>query len=170
MPLLLGWRSAAACAKVDTMCGRFTSLLSPKYLAAIRELFGITPPTGEEVPPPRYNVAPTQMVLVLRQEGDHNRLDLMRWGLLPPWAKDPKIGNQMINARCETVAKRPAFRQAIKHRRCIIPVGGFFEWLRHEVACVIVRQSHLTGPAVPSAVPYEVWRQGNESSKSPRTM
>jgi putative SOS response-associated peptidase YedK len=108
------------------MCGRFTSLLSPEYLVAIRELFGLPIPETTES---RYNVAPTQNVWVVRNEGDHNRLDLMKWGLVPLWAKDPKIGSQMINARCETVAEKPAFRQAIKYRRCIVPAGGFYEWV-----------------------------------------
>ncbi|MGD0584463.1 MAG: SOS response-associated peptidase [Oryzomonas sp.] len=104
------------------MCGRFTSLLSPELLAAI---FGVPVPVAAE---PRYNIAPTQNVWVVRNEGDHNRLDLMKWGLVPFWAKDPSIGNQMINARCETLAEKPAFRQAIKHRRCIVPAAGFYEW------------------------------------------
>jgi putative SOS response-associated peptidase YedK len=108
------------------MCGRFTSLLSPELLAAIRELFGVPVPESAE---PRYNIAPTQNVWVVRNEGDHNRLDLMKWGLVPFWAKDPKIGSQMINARCETVVEKPAFRQAIKYRRCIVPAGGFYEWM-----------------------------------------
>jgi putative SOS response-associated peptidase YedK len=108
------------------MCGRFTSLLSPELLAAIRELFGVPVPESAE---PHYNVAPTQNVWVVRNEGDHNRLDMMKWGLVPFWAKDQKIGSQMINARCETVAEKPAFRQAIKYRRCIVPAGGFYEWM-----------------------------------------
>ncbi len=107
------------------MCGRFTSLLSPELHAAIRELFGVQIPETAE---PRYNIAPTQQVWVIRNEGDHNRLDLMKWGLIPFWAKDPKIGSQMINARCETVLEKPAFRQAIKFHRCIIPCSGFYEW------------------------------------------
>ena len=111
------------------MCGRFTSLLSPELLAVIRETFGVPVPESTE---PRYNIAPTQMVRVLRNEGDHNRFDLMRWGLVPFWAKDPSIGSQMINARYETVSEKPAFRQAIKYRRCIIPTSGFYEWQRTE--------------------------------------
>jgi putative SOS response-associated peptidase YedK len=108
------------------MCGRFTSLLSPELIAAIRELFGVQVPDSAE---PRYNVAPSQQVWVVRQEGDHNRLDLMKWGLIPSWAKDPKIGSHMINARSETVHEKPAFRQAIKFRRCIITADGFYEWM-----------------------------------------
>jgi putative SOS response-associated peptidase YedK len=105
------------------MCGRFTSLLSPELLSAI---FNIYPPPP--VVEPRYNIAPTQLVWVVRNDGDHNRLDHMKWGLIPFWAKDQKIGSQLINARSETVHEKPAFRQSIKSRRCIIPVSGFFEW------------------------------------------
>ncbi|MDR3578686.1 MAG: SOS response-associated peptidase [Oryzomonas sp.] len=107
------------------MCGRFTSLLSQELLAAIWELFGVSVSEAAE---PRYNIAPTQNAWVVRNEGDHNRLDLMKWGLVPFWSKDPSIGSRMINARCETVAEKPAFRQAIKLRRCIVPAAGFYEW------------------------------------------
>ena len=108
------------------MCGRFTSLLSPELITAIRELFGVPVPDSVE---PRYNIAPSQQVWVVRQEGDHNRFDLMKWGLIPSWAKDPKIGSKMINARSETVQEKPSFRHAIKFRRCIIPAAGFYEWM-----------------------------------------
>ena len=107
------------------MCGRFTSLLSPELLVAIGALFGVQMPESVE---PRYNLAPTQQVWVIRNEGDHNRLDLMKWGIIPSWAKDPKIGSQLINARCETVSEKPAFRQAVKYRRCIVPAEGYYEW------------------------------------------
>lgn len=107
------------------MCGRFTSLLSPEFLNVIREIFGITPPEQFE---PRYNIAPTQQVWVIRNDGDHNRLELMKWGFVPSWAKDPAIGSRMINARSETVQVKPAFRHSIRYRRCIVPTAGFFEW------------------------------------------
>ena len=109
------------------MCGRFTSLLSPELLAVIKEIFGIRTP---ESVVPRYNIAPTQQTWVIRSAGDHNRLDRMKWGLIPSWAKDPKIGNSLINARSETAHEKPSFRHAIKYNRCIIPASGFFEWLR----------------------------------------
>ena len=76
---------------------------------------------------PRYNVAPTQTVLsVVNDQG--NRAEFMRWGLIPFWAKDPKIGARMINARAETVAQKPAFRNALRKRRCLILADGFYEW------------------------------------------
>ena len=107
------------------MCGRFTFDIPPELLAAI---FGL-----RDVPDvtPSYNVAPTQISPIVRQVSDHNSLELMKWGLVPPWAKDPAIGSQMINARSETVTERPSFRHAIRYRRCIVPARGFFEWL-HE--------------------------------------
>ena len=105
------------------MCGRFTLQIPPELLA---EIFGLA-----EIPvyPPRYNIAPTQQVAVIRQgEDGKNRFATMKWGLIPSWAKDPSIGNRMINARSETVAEKPAFRHAVRHCRCVIPASGFFEW------------------------------------------
>lgn len=105
------------------MCGRFTSLLSPELL---EEIFGIPLPPDFQ---PRYNIAPTQQIWIIRQTATGGRhLSAVRWGLVPHWAKDLSFGNHMINARCETVHEKPAFRQAIRARRCIIPASGFFEW------------------------------------------
>src|ERR1700737_1682891 len=98
------------------------------------------------------------------------RLDVMRWGLVPFWAKDIKVGFANINAKAEGIEGKPAFREAFQRRRCLVPVDNFYEWVRREVVCVIVRRRHPAGPAVPSAVPYEVGRVGDEPSKSPRTM
>jgi len=97
-------------------------------------------------------------------------LDVMRWGLIPYWAKDIKIGFSTINARAEEIDTKPAFREAFRQRRCLVPLDNFYEWVRREVVCMIVRRRHPAGPAVPSAVPYEVGRVGNNPSKSPRTM
>ncbi len=105
------------------MCGRFTLQIPPELLA---EIFGLL-----EIPvfPARYNIAPTQQVAVVRSTGnDHNRLDFLRWGLIPSWAKDPSIGSRMINARSETVHEKPAFRHGIKFSRCIVVASGFYEW------------------------------------------
>ena len=79
---------------------------------------------------PRYNVAPSQEVAAVRVETGARHLALLRWGLIPHWADDPKIGHKMINARGETVHRLPSFRGAFRKRRCIIPAGGFFEWLQ----------------------------------------
>src|SRR6266568_7316237 len=105
------------------MCGRFTIDIPPELLA---ELFGLA-----ELPafPPRYNVAPAQLIPVIRHYGDgQNHLDLLRWGLIPSWAKDQSIGCKMINARSETVTEKPSFRQAIKYRRCLVLGSSFYEW------------------------------------------
>jgi putative SOS response-associated peptidase YedK len=105
------------------MCGRFTLQIPPELLA---EIFGIL-----EIPvfPARFNIAPTQQAPVIRQAGDgQNYCAVMRWGLIPSWAKDPSIGNRMINARSETVVGKPAFRHAVRRSRCIVPASGFYEW------------------------------------------
>jgi putative SOS response-associated peptidase YedK len=99
--------------------------------------------SGEEEWAPRYNIAPTQPVPVIRQHPKEPRreLSLVRWGLIPSWAKDSSGAARMINARSETAATKPAFRDALKFRRCLISADGFYEWVRHEVACVIVRRA-----------------------------
>ncbi len=106
------------------MCGRY-SLTSPPE--AIRRLFGldVTPNL-----PPRYNIAPTQMVPVVRlAAGSAKReLVLLRWGLVPSWAKDLSIGARLINARGDTVDEKPSFRSAFRHRRCLVVADGFYEW------------------------------------------
>ena len=104
------------------MCGRY-SITAP--LAALRQLF-IFP----ELPnlPPRGNVAPTQEVPAVRMEADGRHLAMLRWGLVPGWAKDIKIGYKMINARSETVSSNGAFRAAFRARRCLILADGFYEW------------------------------------------
>lgn len=108
------------------MCGRFTLGTPAQTLQQIFEL--------PEVPqlPPRYNIAPSEAVATVRipEQNAERELALLRWGLIPPWAKEPEIGNRMINARSETVANSPAYRQAFRRRRCLIPADGFYEWQR----------------------------------------
>jgi putative SOS response-associated peptidase YedK len=105
------------------MCGRFTLQIPAELLA---ELFSLTDPA--EIPA-RYNIAPTQQVAVIRQlDGAGNRLDFLKWGLIPSWAKDPSIGSRMVNARSETLEEKPAFRNSFKFRRCLVPASGFYEW------------------------------------------
>ncbi len=107
------------------MCGRF-AFYSPSEAAVA--LFGAS--TSIEVEP-RYNIAPTQYVAAIRNADDKEReLVMLRWGLVPFWAKDPSIGNRMINARAETVAEKPAYRAAYRHRRCVVLADGFYEWSR----------------------------------------
>ena len=105
------------------MCGRF-AFYSPRE--AVQEYFGIEVTFALE---PRYNVAPSQEVAVIRQPADTKpEAAMLKWGLVPFWAKDAAIGGRMINARAETVAEKPAFRQAFKRRRCVILADGFYEW------------------------------------------
>jgi putative SOS response-associated peptidase YedK len=106
------------------MCGRFTLTTTPEEVA---RHFGL-----DEIPAlsPRFNIAPGQAIATIARdsEGARPALALRRWGLIPAWAKDPKIGNRMINARVETVSEKPSFRSAFRKRRCLIPADGFFEW------------------------------------------
>jgi putative SOS response-associated peptidase YedK len=109
------------------MCGRY-KLSRRKQI--VEEYFGAV--SSEEDWSPRFNVAPTQPVPVIRQHprGPVRELSLMRWGLIPSWATDPSAAARMINARSETAATKPAFRDALKSRRCLIPADGFYEWMR----------------------------------------
>jgi putative SOS response-associated peptidase YedK len=106
------------------MCGRFVSSTPPDQLAAY---FGVEQ-LGETLLEPSFNVAPTNKVYTVFEEEDKRTLDTFRWGLIPFWAKDMKIGNKMINARAETVATKNAYRKSFQRQRCIIPVDGFYEW------------------------------------------
>lgn len=103
------------------MCGRFTLRAAATELAA---RFQAPPPDVL----PRFNIAPTQTVLAVRQPKADREFARLRWGLIPAWAKDARGGYRMINARAETVADKPAFRAAFRQRRCLIPADGFYEW------------------------------------------
>ena len=119
------------------MCGRYR-LSRRKQI--IEEHFDSV--SWDEDWEPRYNIAPTQSIPVIRQNPKKpaRQLSLMRWGLIPSWAKSPSGAAGMINARAETADTKPANRDPLKLRRCLIPADGFYEWLRHEAACVIVRR------------------------------
>ena len=112
------------------MCGRFTSLLSPELLNVIRAIFGITPPEQFQ---PRYNIAPTQQVWVIRSEGDHNRLELMKWGFVPSWAKDPR-NRQPDDQRPAAKLSRssPPFAIRSVTGAASSPISGFYEWSHAE--------------------------------------
>ena len=120
-----------------TMCGRYRLSRRKQIVEA-----HFSCASGEEDWSPRYNIAPTQIVPSIRQNPKEPRreLSLFRWGLIPSWANDPTGAASMINARSETAGTKPAFRDALKSRRCLIPADGFYEWSRHEAACVIVRR------------------------------
>lgn len=105
------------------MCGRFVQY---SLFQAIQQIFNIDKVSFEVIP--NYNVAPTQEILAVVRQDNENKLEKLHWGLVPFWAKDISIGSGMINARAETVSKKPAFRKAFKKRRCLIPANGFYEW------------------------------------------
>jgi putative SOS response-associated peptidase YedK len=105
------------------MCGRYTTTLTIEEL--MLRFFLETPSPFYE---PRYNIAPGQMIPAIINDGLRNKLGQLHWGLIPSWAKDPKIGNKMINARMETLTEKPAFRMSFQRKRCIVPADSFFEW------------------------------------------
>jgi putative SOS response-associated peptidase YedK len=106
------------------MCGRYTLSSTDDEIALLFDLPELPPV------PPRYNIAPTQETAVVRviHPGDLRRLDLLRWGLIPYWAKEAAIGNRMINARAESVAEKPSYRRSFKKKRCLVAADGFYEW------------------------------------------
>lgn len=104
--------------KLSPMCGRYALHTSPEVIALA---FGLA---GVPAFAPRYNIAPASQVLIIRK----NEAAMVRWGLIPRWAKDPSIGAKLNNARAETVAEKPSFRDPYRKRRCLIPANGFYEW------------------------------------------
>ena len=106
------------------MCGRYTLIANAE---AIRLLFEL-PAFDERLTVPRYNIAPTQPIVIVRENARGRELVPMRWGLIPWWAKDPKDLPLMINARAEQVSEKPTFRDAFKYRRCLVPASAFYEW------------------------------------------
>jgi len=140
------------------MCGRYVIISTP---AAIRALFGY----GEQPNfPPRYNVAPTQPIPVVRIVDGKRSFALMRWGLLPSWVKDPKTFPLLINARGESVLDKPAFRNAMRRRRCLVPTDGFYEWTGTPKRPYFVRaKRRADGSAPPLAFAglWETWTGPN---------
>jgi putative SOS response-associated peptidase YedK len=137
------------------MCGRFALIVDASVLA---DVFDVDPPRKLA---PRFNIAPTQTIPIVRAGREAGReCSLVRWGLVPSWAKDEKIGARMINARGETVAEKPSFRSAVKTRRCLIPANGFYEWVRTDSG----KQPHFIhfGDARPFAFAglWERWHKG----------
>jgi len=111
------------------MCGRFT--LTATFEEIISR-FDIQSFMEEELYSPSFNIAPSHSVLAVINDGKSNRMGFLKWGLVPPWAKDLSIGNKMINARAETISEKPSFRNAFKKKRCIVIADSFYEWKRHE--------------------------------------
>lgn len=147
------------------MCGRYAASRDPSVLV---EEFAVEVPP-EQALPPRYNIAPTNAVYIVRdgkpdEQGHHpRRLDVARWGLVPSWAKDPSVGNRMINARAETVGEKPSYRRALASRRCLLPADGFYEWQARTTAeGKSAKQPYFLHPAdgtgLAMAGLYEWWR------------
>ena len=152
------------------MCGRFTHMYS------WRELHRLYSQCGVQITEPdaslfsrSYNVAPTQIVPVVRlDDAGNGYVSALKWGLVPFWASDPSIGSRMINARCEEAAAKPAYREAIKRRRCLVPASGFYEW--QGVAGSKAKQPwyfSVTGePVFSFAGLWERWEKGGEPVES----
>jgi putative SOS response-associated peptidase YedK len=154
------------------VCGRYVQVSSPTILA---ERFDVDEVVVPEPPEPDYNVAPRKEVLAVVQRdrksdgspGPGRVLEQMRWGLVPSWADDPKIGDRLINARAESVAEKPAFKTAFAKRRCILPADGFYEWEtlpgKKKRPMFIHRRD---GEPIAFAGLWEVWKS-NEAPDSP---
>jgi len=167
------------------MCGRYASSRKPEDLV---EEFEISSPGGnrvEEALAPDYNVAPTKPVYAVMSRSPSSRDDsdpapperqlrVLTWGLIPSWAKDPAIGNRMINARMETVAEKPAFKRAFAVRRCLLPADGYFEWYPTQVegrSGRPLKQPFYIHPrdggVLAMAGLYEIWRDPDRAEEDP---
>lgn len=135
------------------MCGRYSLFADFKK---IEERFGEATFDVEEYEE-SYNIAPSQMILSVVNDGVKNRLGYLKWGLVPSWAKDPKIGFKMINARAETVHEKPSFREALKKKRCLIVADSFYEWKRTENRKVPMRIKMKNNELFAMAGLWESW-------------
>ena len=106
------------------MCGRYAATLPPEMMV---ELFGLLNSIDF---PPRYNIAPTQPIAVIWEQGGRRTIQLVRWGFVPTWVKDPREFTLLINARAESMAEKPSFRNAVRNSRCIVPASGYYEWMK----------------------------------------
>ena len=136
------------------MCGRYAS---SRPVDDLLVHFDVEEPP-EEVLPPSWNVAPTDPVYVVLERHVRRSLRVVRWGLVPSWATDPKVGARFINARRETVADKPAFRTAYARRRCLVPADGYYEWQRTGTGKQPWFLRSRSGEPLSMAGLYEVWR------------
>ena len=146
------------------MCGRYLNKLPP---AEIARLFGTTNMLPNY--PAAYNIAPTQPVLVVRYNPKtrERSLDALRWGLVPHWADDLAFGARCINARAETIATTPAFRDAFESRRCLVPASGFYEWKKTEGAKQPYAVVPVDAPLFAFAGLWENWRDRKGGDAAP---
>ena len=137
------------------MCGRYTLTADAE---SIQLAFALENVDGWDVS--RFNIAPTQRVAVITDR-DPKMLSFMKWGLVPSWAKDPKIGSRMINARSETAAEKPSFRAAFKRRRCLIPADGYYEWSKRGKKKIPMYIQHAERELFAFAGLWESWKQAD---------
>lgn len=146
------------------MCGRFVAVTDPDGLV---KFFTIDDRKDDDLPP-NYNVAPTDPVRAVAAHDDQRYLVTFRWGLVPSWADSPKLAATMINARAETVTSKPAFRDAVRRRRCLIPADGFYEWTTNEQGR---KQPHFitaaAGGPLAFAGLWETWRDRSNPDAPP---
>ncbi|MGD9482421.1 SOS response-associated peptidase [Streptomyces sp. TRM70308] len=168
------------------MCGRYAASRSPEDLVG---LFDVRKWEPEETLAPDYNVAPTKDVFAVLDRPLKDaptpepvrQLRVLRWGLVPPWAKSPELGVKMINARAETVHEKPAFRRAFAARRCLLPADGYFEWVTGRGELDLEQQGRrkrarkqpyfvtpVDGSVMALAGLYEFWRDGTRPEGDPR--
>lgn len=145
------------------MCGRYAA---SKDVASLMEEFEVARPPDETLPED-FNVAPSKQVYMVVDrpvdgEGVERQLRTAKWGLVPSWAKDPKIGNRMINARLETAAEKPAFRRAWSKRRCLLPADGYYEWYAGEGPKQPFFIHRTDGQSLAMAGLYEFWKDGDD--------
>lgn len=158
---------------LESVCGRYAA---SRDLATLEREFDVPHDVDAPALPANHNVAPTQQVpIVLDEErdvGHVRRIVLARWGLVPSWADDPSIGARMINARIESVTDKPAYRSAIRRRRCIVPADGFYEWAASHEGSRTPKQPffvHLPeGAVLPMAGIYETWHDPSRPADDPR--
>ncbi|HEU4753513.1 MAG TPA: SOS response-associated peptidase, partial [Armatimonadota bacterium] len=140
----------------EVMCGRYGWYHTGAELVAYFGVHRVEEALDElEL---RYNIAPTDPMPVVREECGERVLERMRWGLVPFWAEDLKVGASMINARCEGVAQKPAFRHALRQRRCLVPASGFYEWVRRPDGKQPLHIRRKDGAPLAFAGLWEEWR------------
>ena len=140
------------------MCGRYTYF--PAEFSDLRLAWNVDEVFDLK---PQYNIAPTQEAPIIVQAAGKRTLELFRWGLIPWWAKDPAIGNRMINARAETLAEKPAFRNLLEKRRCLVLADGFYEWRREGKRKIPMRFKLKSGEPFAFAGLWDSWKQPDGS-------
>ena len=143
------------------MCGRFSLYTDMEQM---KERFDVQFVSNEEDYYPNYNIAPSQSVVAIINDGNSNRMGQLRSGLIPSWAKDEKIGYKMINARSETVDVKPSYHNAFTQRRCIIPMNSFYEWIANEKEKIPMLIKMKNNELFGVAGIWETWKRENEET------